>query len=54
MGGIVQTCKAKTVVKGYKQIYIGRFWQNFIVIVTYHEHEIWEIDVNTIFLNENI
>jgi hypothetical protein len=31
-----------------------KFTRILLSIVTYHDYEIWQIDVKTIFLNENL
>jgi hypothetical protein len=31
-----------------------KFTRILLSVVTYHDYEIWQIDVKTIFLNENI
>ena len=63
MDGEVQTFKA---VKGYRQRQGIDFDETFspiamiksirlmLAIATYHDYELWEMDVKTEFLNENL
>jgi len=66
MDGNIQTYKARLVVKGYKQRQVIEFDRTFLpvamlrsirillVIATYYDYEIWQMDVKTTFLNGNL
>ncbi|WJX67634.1 hypothetical protein P8452_52084 [Trifolium repens] len=66
MDGKVHTYKARLVAKGYKQIHGVDYDETFspvamlksvrilLAIAAYHDYEIWQMDVKTAFLNENL
>jgi hypothetical protein len=66
MDGNIQTYKARLVVKSYKQRQVIEFDRTFLsvamlrsirillVIATYYDYEIWQMDVKTTFLNGNL
>ena len=64
--GQIKTYKARLVVKGFKQsqgvdseetfssVAMLKYVRILFAIVAYYDYEIWLIDVNTAFLNENL
>ena len=66
MDGNPQTYKARLVAKGYRQIQGLDYDETFspvamvksiriiLAIAAYHDYEIWQMDVKTIFLNGNL
>ena len=66
MDGNVQTYKARLVAKGFKQIHdidydetfshvvMVKSIRIFLAITAYHDYEIWQMDVNTVFLNVSL
>ncbi|PNX91167.1 putative retrotransposon Ty1-copia subclass protein [Trifolium pratense] len=66
MDGNVSTYKARLVAKGFKQIHGVDYDETFspvamvksiqilLAIAAYHDYEIWQMDVKTVFLNGNL
>jgi Reverse transcriptase (RNA-dependent DNA polymerase) len=66
MDGNLTTYKARLVVKGYKQIQGIDFDETFslvamfksirilLAITAFHDYEIWQMDVKTVFLNGDL
>jgi hypothetical protein len=62
----IQMHKDKLIVKGYRQrqvvdfddtfllVAMFKFTRIFLAITSYHDYEIWQIDIKVVFLNRNI